>query len=716
MFSPIDSPTRSSFRIHVPDWVTMKPAVTRWDPCLQTLEDHSDVITSLSRSFYDRRLVSYSWDGTIRFWDLVAGQCILTLEGHTNGVTSIAWSHGDQELASSSRDKTIKIWNSATGCCLATLYGHDCSVISIHWSHDGKKLISTSLDSSVKVWDRVSEKCIFTLHSIWERFSLVLFLKSKTQLIVTLKGGSMVLWDLNTGSSVATLQGHCSRVNDLVSYHNETRLVSAAENIKIWDLSNGRELATLDGHSEYVDCISLSPDGMRLASGSKDNTINIWDLSSYKRIAVLKGHSKEVNRLLWFSDDNLASASYDNSIKIWDVDSGKPVSTFQCYGVSTLEISHDGDRLISGSLDSTIKVWDLKNLTGENHSREFSSVHWSRDGQFLASVASSVINIWNPSTGESISALEGHRGTIYSVAWSRDHRLAVTTADHKVRVWNVFSARCIWTLDADTTIISTLCWSEDETRLTVNPNPDGVGMILDSTTGQCVSTFQSNFTCPPNFWSPDGTLFAVVLANTIAIYDTLTGEHVSTLQGRRGECDNEHLSGNNMGIVITQDGNPSDNDRPTSICWARDGIRLASASEQSIKIWNIRTGHCILTLKTGRDAGKLRFAGDFSFEEPNDNWLHTQMGWFDIESYLALPANRLIPSSKPIGMGLSRDETWIKHGDKNILWLPPEFRPSPGLREGVLFQPLAVSGTTLAIGCASGQVRFLDFSKEIACS
>lgn len=40
----------------------------------------------------------------------------------------------------------------------------------------------------------------------------------------------------------------------------------------------GALLATLEGHTGWVKGVAFSPDGMRLASGSYDETIRLWDL------------------------------------------------------------------------------------------------------------------------------------------------------------------------------------------------------------------------------------------------------------------------------------------------------------------------------------------------------------------------------------------------------------------------------------------------------
>ncbi|KAF8604757.1 WD40 repeat-like protein [Ceratobasidium sp. AG-I] len=80
------------------------------------LEDHTSSITSVAYSHDGTRIVSSSYDKTIRIWDARTGQMVgKPLEGHTSSVTSVAYLHDGTRIVSGSEDKSIRIWDARTG-------------------------------------------------------------------------------------------------------------------------------------------------------------------------------------------------------------------------------------------------------------------------------------------------------------------------------------------------------------------------------------------------------------------------------------------------------------------------------------------------------------------------------------------------------------------------------------------------------------------------
>ncbi|KFA81610.1 hypothetical protein S40288_09580 [Stachybotrys chartarum IBT 40288] len=80
LFSPERSLVRELFRYEEPDWIVSKPRMEAdWNACLQTLEGHSNSVTSVVFSADGRYLASGSNDKTVKIWDLTTGRCLQSL-------------------------------------------------------------------------------------------------------------------------------------------------------------------------------------------------------------------------------------------------------------------------------------------------------------------------------------------------------------------------------------------------------------------------------------------------------------------------------------------------------------------------------------------------------------------------------------------------------------------------------------------------------------
>lgn len=156
---------------------------------MRELIGHEGAVNSLSQ-VNEKELISGSWDGTCKIWDIETGKVKETLTGHTHATTVLGlnegktvitgsqdgvikvWNNGVkstemkahtdivrgfasvpamQGFASCSNDETVKLW-CLDGTHLMDYKGHTAFVFAID-SLDSGEIISAGDDCTVKVWD-----------------------------------------------------------------------------------------------------------------------------------------------------------------------------------------------------------------------------------------------------------------------------------------------------------------------------------------------------------------------------------------------------------------------------------------------------------------------------------------------------------------------------------------------------------------------------------
>ena len=118
---------------------------------LETLEGHHEPVTCVAWAS-DGRIVSGSWDDTVRIWK--GGKVTTTLQGHRADVTGLALNSNASRVVSASEDKTLRIWNVASGALEAILHGHAEPIRCVAISPDDRLIVSGS-NKEIRVWSLV---------------------------------------------------------------------------------------------------------------------------------------------------------------------------------------------------------------------------------------------------------------------------------------------------------------------------------------------------------------------------------------------------------------------------------------------------------------------------------------------------------------------------------------------------------------------------------
>eukprot|EP00051_Salpingoeca_urceolata_P024930 m.443080 g.443080 ORF g.443080 m.443080 type:complete len:184 (-) comp20291_c0_seq1:108-659(-) len=121
---------------------------------IKRLRGHGGVVRGVDFHPTDNdRLVTASYDHTVRLWDIEAERCVASLDAHEAEINSVKFHPQGEVFCSVSDDHVAKIWSHETRKWLHTLSAHKKIVINLDFSSDGELLATCSSDGTVCLWD-----------------------------------------------------------------------------------------------------------------------------------------------------------------------------------------------------------------------------------------------------------------------------------------------------------------------------------------------------------------------------------------------------------------------------------------------------------------------------------------------------------------------------------------------------------------------------------
>lgn len=200
--------------------------------------------------------------------------------------------------------------------------------------------------------------------------------------------------------------------------------------------------------------MSLSPDGMMLATGSSDMTTKIWNTENWKPQGNPIDCGSEVFCVRYSPSGGLLAIATIKDIQIWDTRTRKCIANFKAHaraainsnsGNVSLAWTPDSARLLSGGSfgDPTIREWDTLtwDQVGEpwtGHSNIIYDIAVNTRGTLIASAShDNHVRLWRLSDRQTIAIFE-HVGYVFRVTFSVDGKHIISGGDDKrVSKWAI---------------------------------------------------------------------------------------------------------------------------------------------------------------------------------------------------------------------------------------------------------------------------------------
>jgi dipeptidyl aminopeptidase/acylaminoacyl peptidase len=318
-------------------------------------------------------LISVSWDGVIRRWDLKTGKPKSPRTGTVPGYTShmcVALSPDGRWAAVADRDGRIDLWQPATGKFVHALRTAGPAVSNLAFRPDGKELAVAQHNGRIGIWNLAERREVRSIQvdgkekadsRVW--FAALSYTRDGGTLFAATEDGAR-LWNADTGKLLGKHTGAESW-----SIHPDGKRVAGLRdgNLHFDDPASGRELAEPIALGANVSGYRFVPDGTLLVTWhfnyeNHAGSISFRDPATGRERRKIEGDCGFVYFASVSPDGKLLFTGHDHKVRLWETATGQEVwSRTGHHGrVWQCQFGPDGKSALSAAWDQTAVYWSLR--------------------------------------------------------------------------------------------------------------------------------------------------------------------------------------------------------------------------------------------------------------------------------------------------------------------------------------------------------------------
>ena len=186
-----------------------------------------------------------------------------------------------------------------------------------------------------------------------------------SQLAAQVNEHTLAVWNPGTDDEPTVWDSVHDNITALAFSSDGSLLASAGNNIvRLWKVEDHSLIAELRGHMQPIEAVSVSDDGKRIITGSRDHSARIWSVENESVEHLLYGHTAAVNHIVRNETGGLVlTLSIDGQAIIWNCETGHRVCELRSDSEAILqaEFLHDPALVVTTTSSGAVRVWDTAN-------------------------------------------------------------------------------------------------------------------------------------------------------------------------------------------------------------------------------------------------------------------------------------------------------------------------------------------------------------------
>ncbi len=472
-------------------WLLMATAVPLVAEEPKRLIGHTDPAYAGVYSPDGSRLVTASFDKTLRIWDLESGTTLRTLSGHTGLVLCVAISPDGSRLASGSLDKTVRLWDMPLSKPTSVFQPHQGAAF-LAASPDGLQWLTGGADRMLRLWNPANLQKIKEIGPLPHPIVRVALRADKNQIAAADTAGFVRLFNPADGASQGVWGADTAEITGLAYAPNGAWIMTTGAGglFKRWP-TQAQPTRSAAGHEQPILALRVSPDNSLVATGSADNSCRLWNNANQQPVRNLEGHGGPVTAIAFQNDGRrLVTGCGDKIARLFDVASGALVKAYpeQAAAITAVAIHPNNLEVAVADASGTIKIWtaaegtEVRTVAG-HAGGTFALTYATNPLQLISGGADKRLRIWTADDATPTRDLDAG-DVVRAVAVSSDHRQVAAGCDDKmIRVWNLGDGSPLGTFSGHTDKITSLDYCRDNIIL-LSSSLDGTVRGWNTTAGK----------------------------------------------------------------------------------------------------------------------------------------------------------------------------------------------------------------------------------------